>query len=207
MIGTIFGCLSLLAVLAGALLGSGEALGQAVLDSIPRAVGLSLSLGGMMAFWSGLMAVLRDAGVIRRLSRLMKPLLRLFFPDAARTGVGVEEICANMTANLLGLGNAATPTGLSAMKKLQALCPDPSAASGDMITLAVLNTAPMSLLPGTVIALLSEAGAVDPFRAVAGVWIGSGASALFALTLCRLCRGLSADGRRRKVPGPAEERS
>lgn len=205
MIGKIAGGMILLSVLAGALLGQGGALGQAVLDSIGVTVELTLTLAGMMAFWNGMMSVLREAGMIRRLSRLARPLLRLFFPDAAASGVGAEEICANVTANLLGLGNAATPTGLTAMRRLQALCPDPSEASGDMITLAVLNTSPFSLLPGAVIALLNGAGASDPFRAVAGVWICSGASALFALGLCRLCRTVPARRKREKAASGTAE--
>lgn len=190
MLGRIFGIMAILSTLFALLTGNGEALGTAILDSVASAVTLTLSLAGMMAFWSGILAVLREAGCIQRLAVCMRPLIRLFFPDAARTGEGVDEICANISANLLGLGNAATPMGLSAMKKLQAASgqADPSVASGDMITLAVLNTASFSLVPGTVISLLTTAGAQNPFRVVGCVWVASGASALLALGLTRLCR-------------------
>lgn len=194
MMGKIFGIMTILALVCGAFLGSGDALGQAVLDSVASAVSLTVTLAGMMCFWSGIMAVLREAGLVRRLARLMRPFLRLFFPGAAADGEGAEEICANISANLLGLGNAATPMGLAAMKKLHdahvAAGGQPDTASGDMITLAVLNTASVSLVPSTVITLLSQAGADDPFRIVCGVWLTSGASALLALVLTRLCRGL-----------------
>lgn len=202
MLGKIFGVMVLIALIVGAILGQGAALGQAVLDSVSSAVTLTISLAGMMAFWSGILAVLREAGCIRRLARLMGPLIRLFFPGAAKSGEGVDEICANISANLLGLGNAATPMGLAAMRKLQAANPDRDAATGDMITLAVLNTASVSLVPGTVITLLSEAGAADPFRVVGGVWICSGASALLALGLTRLCRCLIRPGRKPRAPAP-----
>jgi spore maturation protein A len=190
MIGKICGIMVWIALIAGVILGKGEALGQAVLDSVSEAVTLTISLSGMMAFWSGVLAVLQEAGWMRRLARLARPFIRMFFPEAARSGEGVDEICANISANLLGLGNAATPMGLAAMRKLQAKNPHPEAATGDMITLVVLNTASVSVVPSTVITLLSEAGAADPFRVVGGVWICSGASALVALGLTRLCRCL-----------------
>ena len=210
MLGKIFGVTVLISLVAALLTGNGQALGGAVLDGVGSAVTLTLTLAGMMCFWSGIMAVLREAGAIRLLSRLMRPLIRVFFPDAYRTGEGVEEICANISANLLGLGNAATPMGLAAMRKLSAQAEkerragasgdtapgstahgDPvpeGTATGDMITLAVLNTASVSLVPSTVIVLRQNTGSADPFRVVAAVWICSFCSALLALILTRLCR-------------------
>lgn len=194
MLGRIFGVCALIAVIFGAVSGQVSALGDAVLDGVSRAVTLTVSLGGMMCFWSGLMAVLKEAGAIRALSRLLRPLIRIFFPDAARTGEGAEEIAANIAANLLGLGNAATPMGLAAMRKLSDAAVrlgEPSdTATGDMITLAVLNTASVSLVPSTVILLRQRAGADDPFAVVSAVWIVSLCSALLALTLTRVCRGI-----------------
>lgn len=183
MTGRVCGALLLIALAASVFTGRGEASGVALLEGVGRAVTLTLSLTGLTVFWSGMMAVLREAGVIRRLSRLLRPLLRLFFPDAYRTGMGAEEICANVAANLLGLGNAATPLGLAAMQKLSSI-----GSTGDMITLAVMNTASFSLLPTTVIALRRQAGSPQPFRVLAAVWIVSALTSLFALTLTRLCR-------------------
>ena len=171
MIGKTAGCMILLSVLAGAWLGQGGALGQAVLDSIGVTVELTLTLAGMMAFWNGMMSVLREAGLIRRLSRLARPLLRLFFPDAA-SGVGAEEICANMTANLLGLGNAATPAGVRAACTLHRL-DGGEAASDELCRLVVLNTASVQLLPTTTASLRAALGAAAPFDILPAVWLAS----------------------------------
>lgn len=189
MLGRIFGVMVILATAAAAILGREEALGGAVLDAVSGAVSLTLSLAGMMCFWSGVMAVLREAGVIRGLSRLMRPLIRFFFPDAWASGEGVEDICANVSANLLGLGNAATPMALRAMHKLQSINPEPDRASGDMITLTVLNTASVSIVPSTIIVMREEAGSANPFAVVGAVWITSFCSAAFALLLTRGFRG------------------
>ena len=137
------------------------------------------------------MQVLRDAGAIKLLSRIISPMIRLFFPDAYRSGEGREEISACIGANLLGIGNAATPLALSAIKKLHddsvRSGGDPCAASRDMITLAVLNTASANLLPTTIIGLRRIAGSSDPFSVVLPIWICSLSCAFLALILCRAC--------------------
>ncbi len=192
MLGKIFGVMAVLATAAAVILGRGEALGGAVLDAVSGAVNLTLSLAGMMCFWSGVMAVLREAGVMRMLSWLMRPLIHFFFPDAWASGEGAEDICANVSANLLGLGNAATPLALRAMQKLQGINPTPDRASGDMITLAVLNTASVSVVPSTIIVMREEAGSANPFAVVGAVWITSLCSAALALLLTRGLRGVGA---------------
>ena len=116
MLGKIFGVLCLIALIFGILTGNITQLGSAVLDGAANAVTVTLSLCGMMCLWCGMMRVLSEAGVIRRLTRLLSPFLKCFFPDAARTGEGIEEISANISANLLGIGNAATPFALRAME-------------------------------------------------------------------------------------------
>ena len=126
---------------------------NAIPDGASGALEVIFSLVGMMCLWCGMMEVLREAGLIRRLSRLLSPFLRLFFPRAYQTGEGAEEICANVSANLLGIGNAATPLALRAMEKLQRHNPHPERASGEQITLAVLNTASVTLIPANLLAL------------------------------------------------------
>ena len=117
MLGKIFGVLTVVALLFGIASGNTAALGNAVLDGAAKALEVLLSLCGMLCLWGGMMRVLSEAGAIRKLSRLLRPFLRFFFPAAYRTGEGLEEISANVSANLLGLGNAATPLALEAMEK------------------------------------------------------------------------------------------
>ena len=161
-------------------------MGGAVLEGASSAVELTLTLGGSMCFFCGLIEVLREAGVMRLFARLLRPFLALFFPGVYKSGEGAEEICGNLAANLLGAGNAATPLALRAMEKLAQNNPEPGVATNDMVTLAVLNTASLSLLPTTVIALRQKAGATDPFLPVLPIWICSAVSALFSLLLTML---------------------
>lgn len=133
------------------------------------------------------MNLLHRAGVIKIVSRILSPFMRNFFPETFRSGVGKEEICSNISANILGIGNAATPLAISALKKMQEQNYDKATATDDMITLTVLNTASFSLVPSTLIALRNAAGSDDPFAIVPPVWICSAATSLFALLLTRLC--------------------
>lgn len=185
MLGRIFGVICLLSLVFAAVTGNIAQLGNAVLDGAADAVRLTVSLIGIMCLWCGIMQVLSDAGIISKLSRLMSPLLRVFFPTAYRTGNGAEEITANISANLLGIGNAATPLALRAMERMQQSNTDRTSASADMITLTVLNTASVSIMPSTVIALRRAAGAAEPFSVVVPVWICSVCGAVLALLLTR----------------------
>lgn len=186
MLGFIFGSICILSVGFGICCGNTELLGGAILDGAEAAVTVTLSLLGLMCLWNGLLRVFQKAGLIRKLSRLLAPLLRHFFPRAFQRGVGTEEITACISANLLGIGNAATPLALSAMEKLKTELPAPDTASDDMITLAVLNSAPLTLFPASLIALRRAADSADPFAVMVPIWIASAASALFALLLTRL---------------------
>ncbi len=192
MINRVFGVICLIAVIGGVANGRISEVSCAVFDGASGAVELTVSLVGIMCLWCGVVNVLREAGIMRRLAKLISPLIRIFFPEAYRSGVGSEEICANISANLLGIGNAATPMALKAMEKLQSVNPDKERASGDMITLAVLNTSSVSLLPTTIIALRRAAGSTQPYAIVVPVWICSFAASLMALVITRLlanCRG------------------
>ena len=190
MLGKIFGVLCLIALIFGTLTGNITQLGSAVLDGAANAITVTLSLCGMMCLWCGMMRVLSEAGVIRRLSHLLSPFLKCFFPDAARTGEGIEEISANISANLLGIGNAATPFALRAMEEMQKHNPHPARASGEQITLAVLNTASVTVIPANLLALRRAAGSENPYAIMVPVWITSILCAAMALLLTSLPRVL-----------------
>ena len=199
MIGKIFGALCLVSLLFGVLCGNVTDLANAIPDGASGAVRVVLSLCGMMCLWSGLMEVLRRAGIIRRLSRLLSPLLRLFFPEAFRRGEGDEEISACISANLLGLGNAATPLGLCAMEKMQKHNKTPSQASHEQITFVVLNTASVTLIPASLLALRRAAGSENPFSIMIPVWITSLLCAAMALLLTSIPRLLGAKKREKRT--------
>lgn len=191
MIGKVFGGMCIISISYGAYSGRLTEIGGSVFEGAEAAITLTFSLLGIMCLWCGIMQVLRDAGAIKVLSKLLSPLTRLFFPDAYKSGEGSEEISACIGANLLGIGNAATPLALSAIKKLHndsiKRGGDPCVASRDMITLSVLNTASANLLPTTIIGLRRVAGASNPFSVVLPIWICSLSCAFLALFLCRTC--------------------
>ena len=188
MLGKIFGTLCIISVVGGIILGNGADLGVAVLDGASSAVSLTNSLCGIMSLWCGIMRVFQGAGLIGKLSRLLSPLLKIFFPDAYKSGEGIGEISANISANLLGIGNAATPFALKAMEKLQKINKKRDTASADMITLAVLNTASVNIIPTTIIALRRAAGSADPYSIIIPIWISSLACSALALLLCTAMR-------------------
>ncbi len=188
MLGKIFGILSVVAFVFGLLTGNVASLGNAILDGASGALHVTMSLCGMMCLWCGMMRVMSEAGLIGKLSRLLSPFLRVFFPEAARTGEGIEEISANVSANLLGIGNAATPFALKAMEQMQKHNPHPSRASAEQITLAVLNTASVTLIPANLLALRRAAGSSQPYAVMIPIWITSILCAFMALLLTSIPR-------------------
>ncbi|MCI8553871.1 MAG: nucleoside recognition protein, partial [Clostridiales bacterium] len=135
----------LLSLAAGAINGRLPEVTGALLQGGGEAITLSLTLGGAMCLWGGMMRVAEKGGLTGVIGRVMAPLMRLLFPGLDPTGPACRAILMNMAANLLGLGNAATPFGLKAMEELQKSNPDPETASSHMVTFVVLNTASIQL--------------------------------------------------------------
>lgn len=190
MLGKCFFILCLISVICAPFTGNLSELSNAVVDGAAASVELTLTLAGNMCLWCGIMEVLRQAGAIEKLSRILSPILRLVFPKSWKTGCAKEEITAAISANMLGIGNAATPFALEAMNKMQTENPDRSVATDDMVTLAVLGTSSVNLLPTTLVALRRSAGSVSPFRIIVPIWICSAACALFGVILSRAAAGL-----------------
>lgn len=182
MIGKIFAALALCAFVCGAATGHIEAVGKAAVDGAGQAVQLTLGLMGMMILWSGILGILERAGALRRLSALLSPLIRFLFPSCRKSDVAREAIAANVSANFLGLGNAATPSGITAMQKLS----NGNEATPDAIMLAVLNTVPFQLLPTTLFALRSMAGSAQPYIILVPVWFCSLITLCGAVTLNKI---------------------
>ncbi len=199
MIGKCFALFCSLSVIYSAFTGRMSSLSDAILKGADRSVELSVSLLGIMCLWGGVMALLRHAGAIERLSRIIRPLLRLAFPTAFSQSKGAEEITANVSANLFGIGNAATPLAISAMKRMQENNPTPEEASDDMITLAVLNCSSFNLFPTTIIALRRAAGSASPYSVIVPIWITSAACSVLAVVICRLFAAFCKKKRRQSL--------
>ncbi|MBE7040352.1 MAG: hypothetical protein E7400_00100 [Ruminococcaceae bacterium] len=177
MMGYIWGGMIIAAVFFGVIGGQADAVAEAALTGAEKAVTMAFSLLGMMCFWSGILEIAKRAGLTEKLARLIRPLTKLLFPKLSPDSPAVSAMVMNMTANFLGLSNAATPLGLAAMHELDKINPTPGTASDEMCMFVVINTASISLIPTTVITLRSAAGSVDPFGIILPVWVCSVMSA------------------------------
>ncbi len=162
------------AVLCGAVTGRMDAVASAALEGAADAVRLCLSMLGALCLWMGVMEILRRAGVSRGLARLLRPVLKRLYPDFAGDDAVMDAVAANVSANLLGLGNAATPSGLEAARLMARN--SPGVASDSLCMLVVCNTASIQLLPTTVAALRAAAGCGTPFDILPAVWLASAAA-------------------------------
>ena len=173
--------LSLLCALA---LGRAGGLASAALDGAGQAIQLGISMAGVLCLWMGVMEVMDRAGLARKLAKLLRPILGRLFPDFARDRGVMDTIAANVSANLLGLGNAATPLGMEAARRVAGRTP--GIASDSLCMLVVCNTASIQLIPTTVAAVRMAAGCETPFDILPAVWLTSALSVLAGITASKL---------------------
>lgn len=166
--------------------GNTAELGDAVLEGCRRSAELSFSLLGMMCLWCGVLEVLKSAGALGVLARILTPLLRRIFPESGEDEDIMSDVAGSVAANMLGVASAATPYALSAMEKLDKKNGMSASASGDMVTLSLLGCNSVSLFPTTIITLLHGAGSRDPYKIIVPVWICSAICTSFSLLLARL---------------------
>ena len=181
-----------LSLLFGLMNGTLDTVASAAMDGAQSAVELSISMAGILCLWSGVMEVMRVCGLSDGLARAFRPLLRRLMPQASRDSETLAAVSANLSANFLGLGNAATPLGIQAARRMARGCG--GIASDELCLLVVLNTASIQLLPTTVASVRAAAGCETPFDILPAVWVSSILSVRAGLLMARL---LAAVGRRR----------
>lgn len=175
----------ILSIFCSILTGRTAQTGSAALIGAQNGVTLALSLCGSLCLWSGFAKLTEKSGLARRFSALLRPLLSRLFPEASRDPSTLQDLCGNLTANFLGLGNAATPMGISAVRRMHALSGKPD-ASDEMCRLIVLNTASIQLIPSTVGAVRASLGSARPFDILPAVWLTSACSVTAGLLAARL---------------------
>lgn len=178
-----------LSLLASLFTGTLPQMTAALFDGAKSAVTLTLSLAGVLCLWSGVIRVMETTGISDLLAKLLHPLLRLVFPEASGDPETAVCLSGNLTANLLGLGNAATPLGLQAVQRMKQKSGE-AAASNEMCRLIVMNTASIQLLPTTVAAVRSALGATVPFDILPAVWLTSVCSVVLGLLAARSMEGI-----------------
>ena len=168
---SIFWCgIIVCSVIYGGISGNMEQVSSAAIEGAGAAVELILGITGVMCLWCGVMELLEQAGALRALARIMAPLLRRIFPGCRGNEKLIQAISANAAANMLGLGNAATPLGLRAISLMDK---GEGKATDDMCRLVVINTASIQLIPTTVAALRASAGCAAPLDILPAVWLTS----------------------------------
>lgn len=182
----LMGVLPCVAVIFGLVNGRAQEMSSAILENADKAVTLALSLCGIMCLWCGLMKVAEKAGIVKALSKLLAPLLSLLFRGLKKGGTAMQLISMNITANILGLGNASTPLGIKAM---QAIADEEGAngtATDNMVLLTVMNTASLQIIPTTAAALRASFGAAQPMDILPCVWIVSIYSLVITIAAAKL---------------------
>ena len=180
----VWGVMVLASVVCAVAGGRMAQVSAAALEGARAAVELCISLAGVLCLWSGFMELLKQCGLERKLAALFRPLMRRLLPQASRDAETMAAVSGNLSANLLGLGNAATPLGLRAARRM-ALGAE-GRATDELCRLVVLNTASVQLLPTTVAAVRAGCGSAAPFDILPAVWVSSILSVSVGLLAARL---------------------
>ena len=166
--------------------GNIQNINDSIIQSTSDAIELSISLLGTICLWNGIMEIASNTSIIEKLIKLLNPLLQLLFPDLKNNEKIKKEISMNMIANILGLGNAATPLGLKAMKSMQMENKNKKRLTDSMLIFIVLNTASLQIIPTTVIAIRSSLGSNDPTKVIFPVWIATISAAIVGVFIAKL---------------------
>ncbi|KGX92209.1 spore maturation protein [Pontibacillus halophilus JSM 076056 = DSM 19796] len=185
MVNYIWVGMAVIGIFYAMLTGRMEDVNEALFKSADDAVMLSISLISVLVFWLGLMRIAEVSGLLRKLTKLLRPIVTRFFPDIPPDHPAMGYILSNFTANLFGLGNAATPMGLKAMEQMKKLS-GTDEASRSMITFLAINTSSVTLIPTTVIAIRMKYGSAEPTEIVGTTILATLVSTIGALLVDRL---------------------
>lgn len=199
MINAIWLGMIVIGFLFAAVNGRMDAFTAAVFDGAKNGVTVSFGLISVLVFWLGIMRVAEDGGLLKKIAKVLGPLVAFLFPDVPKGHPAIGYILSNMSANLLGLGNAATPMGIKAMQELQSLNPDKTTATPAMCTLLALNTASITLIPATLIAVRLNYGSSNPAGIVGPTLVATAIATVAAVIADRVCRRMTL---LRKPPKP-----
>ena len=161
-------------------------LNNSLFESADNAVKLTITLFGTLCFWNGIMQIAMKSSLVDTISKILNPIIKLIFPEIKKGDKIHKEISMNMIANMLGLGNAATPLGLKAMKSMQKINPDNDRLSNSMAMFIIINTASIQIIPTTVIAIRNSLGSSAPNQIILPVWIVTIIAAITAVLVGKL---------------------
>lgn len=186
MINYIWFLLIFLGGIVGLINGNGEAISKSIVNSCGNTVTFMIELAGIMCFWCGVMKIAEKSGFTEKLSKILKPILKLIFKDAAKDEKALGAIVMNLTANMMGLSNAATPFGIRAMEEMDRLNPNKGTTTNDMSLFLVLNAACIQLVPTTIISIRAACNSVNPGIIIVPAIISTTVAAIVGVCSCKL---------------------
>lgn len=170
----------------GIFTGRGDEVSKAIISSSDSSIKLIIGLIGIMSLWCGIMNIAKESGITSKLATLLKPILKVIFEDASKDEKTLGNIIMNLTANMMGLSNAATPFGIKAMQELSRLNNHDSTASNDMVLFLVINAVCIQLIPTTVISIRAASGSQNPAVIIVPTVIVSTISGTFGVIICKI---------------------
>lgn len=186
MINYIWFIMIFFGIIVGIVTGNGEGISKAIIGSTETTVTFIIGLVGLMCFWCGVMKVAEKSGLTEKLAKLMRPILKLIFKEAAKDEKALGAIVMNITANMMGLGNAATPFGIKAMEEMDRLNNEKGRATNDMALFLVLNAACIQLVPSTVISIRAAAGSANAGIIILPAIISTTVAAVVGVICCKI---------------------
>ena len=186
MINYIWFFMVFLGVIFGLFTGKGELISKAIIESSESTTTLIIGFIGTMCFWNGTMRVAENSGLTGKLASLLRPILKKLFKESAKDEKTLGAIVLNLTANILGLSNAATPFGIKAMEGMDKLNREKGVASNDMVLFLVINAACVQLVPSTVMSIRAAEGSINPGIIILPAILSTTIACCFAITVCKL---------------------
>lgn len=186
MLNKLWPILIIISIIFAFFSGNIEKLNDSIFSSAESAVELTITFIGTMCLWNGIMNIVYKTNLIEKIVKIINPVINKLFPEIKNNKQVKQDVSMNIVANILGLGNAATPLGLKAMQKLQEINNNKTELSNSMIMLIVLNTASLQIIPTTVLAIRSSMGAVSPTSVVLPIWIATLVSDAIAIIITKI---------------------
>lgn len=186
MINYIWFFLIFFGVLVGIISGNGEVISKAIINSSGNTVTFVIELTGIMCFWCGVMKVAEKSGLTEKISKVLKPILKIIFKEAAQDEKTLGAIVMNLTANMMGLSNAATPFGIKAMEEMNKLNKGKDVASNDMALFLVLNATCIQVIPSTIISIRAACNSINPGIIIFPTLVSTATAAVVGVLCCKI---------------------
>lgn len=186
MVNYIWFSILLIGIMVGIVTGRGELMSKVIISSTNSSVDLIIKLLGIMSLWCGIMKIAEKSGLTDKLANILKPILRLILKDSGKDDKALGSIVMNITANMMGLSNAATPFGIKAMENMQRINPNKDSASDDMAMFLVLNAACIQVIPTTIISIRAASGSNSPADIILPSILTTGMAGIVGIISCKI---------------------